>query len=129
MPIPCRIDLTMDVLKTFSLTFANNLKEKLVIGFDKAKNQFYIDRSESGKIDFEKNFASRNWAPRFSVSKLCKLSIIADESSIEIFVDGGLTVMTAIYFPNLPYDQLYFHSNENVTVNELRFTKLRSILK
>ena len=62
---PCRINLSLEEIKDFSLVLSNDKDEELVIGYDKKQNQYFIDRTKSGKTDFQKDFAARHFAPRF----------------------------------------------------------------
>ncbi len=63
--------LTFDLSKTtaadFGVELSNTKGEKLLIGFEKSSNRFYIDRTDGGKKDFEKSFAGRHYAPRTSL--------------------------------------------------------------
>lgn len=87
----------------FSIVLSNDVGEKLIIGFEKAGNRFYIDRTGSGDKSFDPEFAKKQFAPRISDNKEIKLTMFVDHSSVELFADDGLTVMTAIFFPSTPY--------------------------
>jgi fructan beta-fructosidase len=126
---PCRLNLTIGELKDFSIVLSNQKGEKLIIGYDKKENQYYIDRTQSGKTAFEQDFAATHVAPRLVASKGADISLIIDVSSVELFADKGLTVMTEIFFPNDRYDQLHFDLNGKIVVDELQFIQLRSIWK
>ena len=39
----------------FSIVLANSMGEEVQIGYDKATNQYFIDRTKSGKVDFQKD--------------------------------------------------------------------------
>lgn len=95
----------------FGLNIANNKGEYLKIGFDATVNQFYIDRTNAGKKDFSPDFVGKHMAPRFSKSNTIKLHIIFDASSVEVFADDGLTVMTDVFFPNENFSKLTFYAN------------------
>ena len=95
----------------FGLSIANNKGENLKIGFDATTNQFYIDRSNAGKKDFSPEFIGKHFAPRFSKSNTIKLHIFLDASSVEVFADDGLTVMTDVFFPNENFNKLTFYAN------------------
>ncbi|WP_157544029.1 glycoside hydrolase family 32 protein [Mucilaginibacter paludis] len=103
--------------------------DKLTIGFDKAKNRYYIDRTNAGIIDFHKGFAGRFYAPRLTSSKSADLTLVVDKSSIELFADGGLSVMTAIFFPKANLEKLILESQTEVTIQKLQITGLKSIWK
>jgi fructan beta-fructosidase len=65
LTLPCRINLETDELKDFSLVIKNDSGEEVIVGYDKTQNQYFIDRTNSGKKDFHKEFAARQVAPRF----------------------------------------------------------------
>jgi fructan beta-fructosidase len=125
--MPCRLNFTIEGNKDFSIVLSNDLGEKLVIGFQKKSNQYFIDRIRSGKTNFQKEFSGIHVAPRFSENSNMIFSVIADMSSVELFADGGLTVMTEIFFPTKPYDRIRFESPETVVIKQLQYTNLKSI--
>ena len=125
--LPCRINLSMAQGDNFSVILSNNLKEKLIVGYDKESNQFYIDRTMAGNSDFNKEFAEKHFAPRISESKEMTLSLIIDKSSIELFADGGLSVMTSIFFPEKPYDKIEISTSGKVLFNSISYTGFNSI--
>ena len=124
---PCRIDLSLDQIAEYSLRFSNNEGEELVVGYDKNKNQFFVDRTKSGKVDFHKEFAAKHVAPRIATGEKTNMTLIVDVSSIELFADNGLTVMTSIFFPSQPYNQIHVQSNSGALINKLEYTRLKSI--
>lgn len=95
---PFMLDLSQDNLSSFAVTLSNKGGDKLVLGYDKVKNAYYIDRTNAGKTDFADNFGSRSWAPRLGNSKNMDLQLVFDKSSVELFADGGKTSMTALFF-------------------------------
>ncbi len=127
--LPCRLNLEMDSIKDFSIVLSNDTGEQLVVGFDKSNNQFYIDRTKSGKTDFQKDFAVKDTAQRFIKSQKMDVSLIIDVSSVELFADKGLTVMTALFFPRTPYDRMHLYSRGKLIIKELDFIKLKSTWK
>ena len=126
---PCRLNLDMDSIKDFLIVLSNDMGEQLLIGFDKSNNQFYIDRTKSGKTDFQKDFAVKDTAQRFIKSQKMDVSLIIDVSSVELFADKGLTVMTALFFPRTSYDRMHLYSGGELIIKELDFIKLKSIWK
>jgi fructan beta-fructosidase len=90
----------------YAITLSNDIGEELLIGYDKKANQYYIDRSKAGKVGFQKNFKGRFVAPRFAKTKTSDLTLVIDGTSVELFADGGLTTMTAIFFPNKPFNHI-----------------------
>ena len=125
--LPCKIDLNMPEAKSFFIFFSNERKETLIIGYDETRQRYYINREESGETDFERSFHVERSAPRISDSKNIRLTIITDISSVELFADDGLSVMTAIYFAAKPFDQIQLQSSNAVTIESLTYTGLKSI--
>ncbi|RXK61635.1 glycoside hydrolase family 32 protein [Lacibacter luteus] len=113
----------------FSIVLSNKKGEELVIGYDKTSNQYYIDRSKSGAVDFEKGFAKKHVAPRISTNKNISLRIIVDVASVELFADDGLTVMTDVFFPAEPYSSISIRSVKGVTLNSIQYMPLKSTMK
>ena len=106
------LKLKTNVTDSYAVTLSNKLGEKVVIGYDKKANQYYIDRTRSGKVNFEKDFTGRFTAPRFAAGKTSDLTLVIDAASVELFADGGSTVMTAIYFPNARLNKESFKSTQ-----------------
>ena len=124
---PCRMNINTEEIKNFSLIISNDEGEELVIGYDKNQNQYFIDRTKSGKTDFQNEFVGRHVAPRFTNNNKMNISLIIDVSSVELFADDGLTVMTEIFFPNKPYNQINIKSPDNIVIKKLEYIKLKSI--
>jgi len=119
----------MEKASDFSLSFSNDLGEELLVGYDKKLNQYFIDRSKSGKTDFEKGFAARHTAPRFTSKSNINISLILDVSSVELFDDDGVTTMTEIFFPNKPYSKILLQQAGKAVIKKLEYIKLRSVLQ
>jgi fructan beta-fructosidase len=127
--LPCIINLSIDGPKDLSIILSNNLDEELIIGFDKKQNKYFIDRTKSGKTNFHADFAARHFAPRFTNNAKMDISLLIDVSSIELFADGGLTVMTEIFFPNEPFSQVSIQSADNALMKKFEYIKLNNIWK
>ena len=110
---------------SFSISLLNEQGEEIEIGYDKKNNQYFIDRIRSGKTDFQKDFAARHTASRFAVSPKMTLSLLIDVSSVELFADGGLTVMTAVFFPNLPFNKMTLQSTNSTFIKSLEYYTIR----
>jgi fructan beta-fructosidase len=124
---PFRVRLTADTIRDFSITVSNLLGEQVVIGYAGQQNAFYIDRTQSGKINFEKGFAARHTAPRLLGTHNLDLTLIIDNASVELFADGGLTVMTSIFFPNKPFNGLRLQAPGRFTIASLEYSNLKAV--
>lgn len=124
---PAKLTLTSDHITSFTITISNKKGEKILIGYDKTLNQYFIDRTASGKVSFEKGFAAKHTAPRFTTKENLSLTLVIDEASVELFADGGLSVMTEIFFPNTPYSDIRLQSDGNFKIKSLQYTQLKTI--
>lgn len=125
--LPARIDMDIRQLKNFRITLSNDDNEELAIGFDQEKNEYYIDRTSSGKSDFNKDFAGIFTAPRLTADKNSKLTLVLDVASAELFADGGLTTMTAIFFPNQPYNVIKVSFDNGMVITKVEYRLLKPI--
>lgn len=121
------LKLKSDKIKDFEIILSNEAGEELLIGYHQAGNQYYIDRSKSGRVDFEKGFASRQTAPRISGSAATELTLLIDVASVELFADKGLSVMTGIFFPGKPMTKLALRSPDGMLVKSLSFAGVESV--
>jgi fructan beta-fructosidase len=112
--IPNRIDIKDIKATHFEIILSNTYNEKLIVGYHADKKQFYIDRTNAGVSNFNPGFAAAAVAPRLSFTMNMDLSILLDKTSIELFADGGRTVMTALFFPTFPYTKWEIKSKEKM---------------
>lgn len=111
----------------YAITLSNKAGEKLVVGYDQANKRFFIDRSKSGKTDFNPEFEKIAYAPILSASGKPDLKLVVDASSIELFADGGLTVMTAVFFSETPYHTLKLESSSTADFKNIKVLPLKAI--
>ncbi|UFH53742.1 glycoside hydrolase family 32 protein [Spirosoma sp. KNUC1025] len=121
-----KLELSAPATNDFSIVLANEQGNELTIGYDKAANSYFIDRTKSGKTDFEKGFGKRSTAPRLSTDKTISLTLLVDVASAELFADDGLSIMTAVFFPDKEFSKLSIKSATGISLNKLAFTKLSS---
>lgn len=109
--LPCQVGFKCNQSNNFSIMLSNDVGEELIIGYDKNNNEYYVDRTNSGKHDFNQEFAMKYTAPRISTTRSINISLIIDVTSVELFADNGLTVMTGIFFPNKIYNKIEVKSS------------------
>lgn len=126
---PAKLELVSDQLGDFTIELSNDSSERLVIGYDKASNNYFIDRSKSGKIDFEKGFGAEHFSPRLSTARGFDLQLIIDNASVELFADKGLSVMSEIFFPSTPFTKIKIEPAGKVVFKTARLSSLRSVWK
>ena len=126
---PAVLKFNTDEVKSFTVELSNKAGEKVVIGYDRAANNYFVDRSKSGKTDFHKDFKNIATAPRLSSAKNTDITLVIDNASVELFADNGLSVMTTIFFPESDYTNVTIHSADKLKIKELSFKHLKSIWK
>lgn len=103
----------------------NDKGEKVSMYYDLNRKQFVMDRSESGKVDFSKDFPAVTVAT-VNVDKELTLRLFVDRSSIEAFGEDGKFVMTNLVFPSQPYVKMCFEADKNgYAVKALNVYKLQ----
>jgi len=122
-----KLELHADTLHDFFITFSNSMGQQMVLGYNKTSNEWYIDRTLSGRTDFNKEFPKKFFSPRLAAGSELDLTVVMDASSLEMFADKGLTVMTSVFFPDSPLIDLHFGSREPWKIQRLSYTPLRSI--
>jgi fructan beta-fructosidase len=119
------LDFNTGNAQSFNIVLSNVKGERVVIGFDAKANQYFIDRTQSGVTSFEKDFAKKHVAPRFSNNKDMNITLVIDVASVELFADNGLSVMTGIFFPTTPFTDISIQSPGKIAIQQLQLHKLK----
>jgi fructan beta-fructosidase len=102
--LPALLDVEMnftglDANSVFNLQLHTGADESTTISCDAARSRLTIDRTHSGQTGFHPNFAGRQEAPLRIADGRCTIRLMVDASSLEIFAQGGATVLTDLIFP------------------------------
>ena len=124
---PYRLTVKTATTEDFSFIFSNEAEEKLIVGYDKVSNQYYIDRTNAGRNDFSKSFTGKHTAPRITNTGQVQLTMIIDHTSIELFADNGLTTMTGIFFPKELMNKIHIQSTGNWMIQKLEVSSMKNI--
>ena len=131
----CELDLNVDLMNTsatsFGLRLSNDLGETLLVKFDKTDGRMYVDRTNSSKNKFSKEFYEKvHFAPiDFGKDKM-ELRLIIDAASIEIFINEGELSFTSIFFPTNNYDSISLFANEGAwSISESKIYSLKGVWK
>jgi fructan beta-fructosidase len=73
--------------------------QQTIVGYNRAKQEVFVDRTKSGQSDFHEAFAGRHAGPLHPREGHILLHIFVDTSSIEVFGNHGETVITDRIFP------------------------------
>lgn len=120
------LELKTEEVRDFSLHLKNEKGEEVIIGFDASKNHYYVDRSKSGNVTFKENFILNAIVPRIG-KEAPSLKLLVDVTSVEVFADGGLSVLTALFFPNEVLDGLEIRAHKGLRIKELNYGKIASV--
>jgi fructan beta-fructosidase len=110
-----------------AFVFSNTAGERLVFGYNAVKDQYYLDRSGAGRTDFHPGFNGIYSAPRLTSSANLDLQFVMDRGSLEVFADGGLTVMTGVFFAQQPLTHVRVNTTGPWTIKKLSYQALASI--
>ena len=122
---PVKLQLTASAPTEFTLALSNKDGQQVIVGYDKASNTYFIDRTASGNTGFEKGFATRHKAPRLSTQKQQDLTLLIDQSSVELFADSGRTVMTEIAFPDGGFTNFHLKASEKKNITQVQISNLQ----
>nr|WEI57520.1 putative GH32 family protein [Dicyrtomina minuta] len=110
---------------SIAICFLNSLNQELCVGYDherEAGTEIFLNREKTGNLGaISGSFAGRATAGRETGDAIITFKIILDVSAVEMFVDGGLTVMTALFYPDEPLTRVEirhhaFHPESKVTL-------------
>ncbi len=73
--------------------------EVTTIGYDTKTASLFVDRSQSGVVNFHPKFAGRHSAPLLLDSGNLHLQILVDTTSVEVFAAQGRVVLSDRIFP------------------------------
>ena len=117
--------LEIDQLSDFGIILSNDMGEDVILNFNQEENKFLIDRSHSGIINFNPDFAQIITAPRHSQHGKMDLRLVVDVASMEVFADDGTTVLTAVYSPEKVFTHLSIYSPVGINLSILQINRLR----
>ena len=117
-----RLAFSADQRADFEFTLANAQGDKLLFGYNKGKNEYYIDRSKAGHVAFSERYVQRAVAPRASKEDNLEFTVLVDRSSIELFADHGTTNLTSLFFVDQTLTRL--HLKTAVGIKNLKVEKI-----
>ncbi|WP_332631800.1 glycoside hydrolase family 32 protein [Halalkalibacter flavus] len=101
-------------------------ESQTTIAFHLKEGQWFIDRTQSGEVDFSREFPSKDIAPFEKEVK--KVQFYLDTSSLEVFLNDGESVMTELIFPSQEDVEMeLFATNGEVVFENVKVTNLKGI--
>jgi fructan beta-fructosidase len=96
----------------FGIELSNEEGDRYRFGYESVGRQFYSDRRSSGDSSFADTFAGIHRANRSINDGTLRLHLLLDVASVEVFADGGATVMTDTMFPTSEYNEIEIFSKQ-----------------
>ncbi|WP_440894687.1 glycoside hydrolase family 32 protein [Amphibacillus sp. Q70] len=111
--ISMAIDLTFNITntETFTLAFIDREEQPIIVKVNGATQEVTLQRQYNDKEDIPALFNQPQLMSIGTDSEL-NLRFILDASSIELFADDGLSVLTSLIYPNQPYQKLVITSEK-----------------
>ncbi|MEM9833491.1 MAG: glycoside hydrolase family 32 protein [Bacteroidota bacterium] len=112
-------DLSEATANEIGIRLANSSGEEVIIGYNLAGQEYFVDRTNAGKTDFSADFPGRFTASRVGEGNRLSMHLFIDVASVELFGDNGTAVMSNIFFPNEDFTQVsLFAQGGKVQVTE-----------
>lgn len=109
----------------FTITLSNANNEELVFNFDLKDKELAVDRSKSGKVDFNAKFAPAAAVGSLENHQEYKIRIFIDKNSSEIFINDGEVVQTNSIYPSEPFNKFSLNTvGGNVEVKNLSIYRI-----
>lgn len=120
-----QLDIKLNRDSDFKIIISNEKGEKYVVSYSSEENIVLTDRSKSGKTNFRDTFLSPSpqQAPTNN-DPISELSMIFDESSVELFINDGKLVITNQLFPTEKFTNFEFVSGSN-SINDMKVFKIK----
>jgi len=80
--------------------------QQTIIGYDVKSQELFVDRTESGIVDFEPSFACVRKALYTANDGKLQFRLFIDQSSVEVFADEGKIAMSTLIFPDPEKDKI-----------------------
>jgi sucrose-6-phosphate hydrolase SacC (GH32 family) len=114
----------------FGLNLCVSGTNKVVLGYDATNSNLYLDRTKSGNVAFSSAFPNVVTAPLLLDNGQIKLHIYIDQSSIEVFANDGVRVISSLIYPDASSKLIQlFSTNGTTVVQSLKAYNLKSIWK
>jgi len=93
-------DFETGTKEAFGFKVRVSANQETVIGYLPESSELFVDRTQSGEINFHEQFACRHVVKLEAGNSRLRLHVFVDSSSLEVFADNGRTVITDLIFPD-----------------------------
>ncbi|WP_139902303.1 glycoside hydrolase family 32 protein [Clostridium thermarum] len=122
-----KMKVDIDEVSDVGIEFSNRVGENIRIGYNLAKWYLYVDRSNSGKVDYAPILNKLHKAKLERRLDKLDMEIFVDKSSVEVFFNGGEYVMTEIIFPTEEFSMVKVYSDNKTEIREFQIESLSGI--
>lgn len=114
--------------REFGFKVRKGENEETRVAYNVLKEEVFIDRRDSGEVDFQQDFAGVHQALIKPEENCLQMHIFVDWSSLELFVNDGEISITDLIFPDPESEGLELYTKEGkVKIKSLEVYKLKSV--
>ncbi len=128
-PFESEIEIDVTTADESGIQIFKDDHEEIKISFNSTSHEVCIDRTASGEINFNKDFASIECVKAVPVNGKIKLQVFVDKSIIEIFVNDGEQVLCEQFFPlkELQTLNMYYINSKNLQGVTFKTREMKSV--
>lgn len=129
-PIEINLSFSTDKLpEQYGIRLKNEAGEYILLGYDRKKQQYYVDRTQAVAVKFHDQFASPQYAPFKPDGKEMKWRLLIDAGSVELFTGDNQIVFSNLFFPSIPFNIIELFTEEGtITMNEASVKELTPVI-
>ena len=114
--------------KEFGLKVFVGDKQETVIGYNVENQTLFVDRTNSGKIDFNSGFPGRSDVKAVDNQGTLSLHVLIDQSSVEVFNTFNAIAITNLIFPDPQKNAVQFYVTDGqVNVDSFDAWTIKSV--
>ena len=123
------VNLQETKANTFGIKLENEVGENVLIAFNKKNGILEVDRTNSNKKKFSKEFYNKvHTAPINLEKEELKIQLFIDAASLEIFINDGELNFTDIFFPSSKFNKISLFANDGkLDIEDATAYELKSI--
>ncbi|USK47945.1 glycoside hydrolase family 32 protein [Bacillus sp. CMF12] len=112
----------------FGFKVCKGTNEETIIGYNPLNQTLFVDRAHSGEAVFHEDFAGKHESILLPENHQITLHVLVDQSSVELFGNDGVSVITDLIFPNQDSKQIELYAkNGKVKLKSLELYTLKSV--
>lgn len=132
-PAPVEINLFFlsdNLPEKYGIRLRNKEGEYITLGYNRDKQEFYVDRTNATAVKFHDQFESVRTAPFKPADDGMQWRLLIDMGSVELFAGDNKIVFSNIFFPSSPFSDIeLFTEGGAVTMKKASIRELTSIIQ